>query len=203
MKIKKLAVISVASLMLISTYTTLLNTTNTTTQTVLAAKKKKSQKSKKSKTKKAKSPEKKFFNDLKHTLYHGDETYSGPKPNPQLEKILKKIAKNTYKSQDEEGFNVYFKAKRDTTCYYDKTDYEDYDENGDPIKPNQLGTYKVKKGEIIKLFNPYLQLTDKPFLGRNLFKNKAILIGYDNDDDSNSIEYHYYINDFKVIKEGK
>lgn len=197
--------ICAASLILISTGTTLLDMTNTTTQTVFAVKKKKIKKakakktkSKKTKTKKAKSLEKEVFDNEKQTLYHGYKTYSGPKPNPQLEKILKKIAKNAH-DDDDDGFNVYFKAKRDTTCYNDKTDYDDYDDNGDPVKPNQLGTYPIKKGTILNLYNPYLQLTDEPFLGRDLFKNKVILVG--TDDELGYEEYYYYMDDFEVLKE--
>lgn len=55
MKIKKLAMISAASLILIGTGTTLLDMTNTTTQTVFAVKKKKIKKAKAKKTKSKKA----------------------------------------------------------------------------------------------------------------------------------------------------
>ena len=199
MKLKKLALISATSLMLISTCIPALNATNATMQTVLAAKKKKIKKTKvkESKSKKRKNVEKEIFNQQKHDLYNGDVTYSGPKPNLKLEKILRKFATNTHDC-DDDGYTIHFKAKRDTKAYYDKTDYEDYDENGDPVKPNQLGIINIKKGETLNLYNPNLQLSDEPFLGRNIFKNKVILVG--TIDELGYNERYYYMDDFKVIK---
>lgn len=193
MKFKKLALISATSLILTSTCIPALNATNTTTQTVLAAKKKKI---KKTKVKKTKSLRSIVLKDQKDSLYK-DRDYIGPKPNPQLEKLFKKFAKNAHDA-DEFGYTVRFKAKRNTTSYRDVTDYENYDENGDPIKPNQMATKKIKKGTIIEPYTPHLQLTNNPFLGRNIFKNKVILVGYF--DDEGYDERYYYMDDFDVIK---
>lgn len=189
MKLKKLALISTTSLMLISTCIPALNATNTTTQTVLAAKNKNNSVLKQTK---------KVYKVLKKNLYNED--YSGPKPNPKTEKLLKKIAKNARYADD--VYNVYFKAKRNTIGYYDATDYDNYDENGDPIKPNQLGIKKVKKGEELNVFDPTIMQTNKPFLGRNIFKNKTILVSQFNEDVDEEDDPLYYFNmkDFKILK---